>query len=85
MTTRPGLVGSEREVAEMAAKSAGYFEVTSKGQSGWQWELTAEVGQTIATSSLVPERDAALKTLKWLRTHNIEKCPILNAEGKPIV
>jgi hypothetical protein len=30
-----------------------------------------------------PERDAALKTLKWLRT-NIEKCPIVNTEGKPI-
>ena len=39
-------------------------------------------GRTIATSPLVPERDAALKTLKSLRT-NIEKCAIVNAEGKP--
>jgi hypothetical protein len=54
-----------------------------KGQSGWQWELISEMGQTIAMSPHVPERDAALKTLKWLRT-NIEKCPIVNAEGKPI-
>ena len=68
----------------MADKPPGYFKVTLKGQSGWQWELISEMGgQTIAMSPHVPERDAALKTLKWLRT-NIEKCQIVNAEGKPI-
>jgi hypothetical protein len=66
----------------MAEKPRGYFKVTLK-ERGWQWELISETGQTIAMSPHVPERDAALKTLKWLRT-NIEKCPIVNAEGKPI-
>ena len=66
----------------MTEKPPGCFKVTLKGQSGWQWELISEMGQTIAMSPLVSERDAALKTLKWLRT-NIGKCPIVNAEGEP--
>jgi hypothetical protein len=67
----------------MVEKPRGYFKVTLKEESGWQWEVISEMGQTIAVSHHVPERDAALKTLKWLRT-NIDKCPIVDTEGKPI-
>jgi uncharacterized protein YegP (UPF0339 family) len=68
----------------MAEESPGYFKVTSHGRDGWQWELISAMGQTIATSSHLAERDTALKAVKWLRTHQIEKCPIVEAEGELI-
>jgi len=69
----------------MANNPPGYFKVAvaADSDSGWRWQLIDQRGQIIASSEVLPTRDAALKTLKWMRTQ-MASCPIKSAMGRPI-
>ena len=69
----------------MAKDPPGYFKVAvaAGSGSGWRWQLFNQLGQIMASSEVLPTQNAALKTLKWMRTQ-MAACPIQNAMGKPI-
>jgi uncharacterized protein YegP (UPF0339 family) len=49
------------------ANEPGHFRLYEQGGQFF-WTLTNDLGLTIATSESFPDKDAALKAAKWVRT-----------------
>jgi len=58
------------------ASEPGQFRLEKSGQ-GYMWTLTTDLGQIIATSSVVPDKATAERTVQWVKD-NASKCPTLD-------
>ena len=59
------------------ADEPGHFRLHHDGRTAYKWELTTDLGQTIATAVGFPDRSTAERSIQWVKD-NALKCPVVD-------